>query len=185
MADREKLIQRYSDLLDAELDGDELQAVALLDAAAAPYRTIEPPASLDHAVERFVRQRRAPALNGASIEPVPSETARYSSSPSRLPTRLRTSWLRQGLGMVAAVLAVALLAGVLAVTFRNQGGGPARRIGRRRDISDSIVSHGRITERTDRHGVMPMRRRGAANVELQPPPAESLLRLQYSPANIP
>ena len=121
MADRNELIQRYSDLLDSELDDDELQAVALLDAAAAPYRQIEPPVSLDRAVERFVRQRRAPALNGASIEPVPSETARYSSSPSRLPTRMRTGWLRQGLGMVAAVLAVALLAGVLAVTFRNQG----------------------------------------------------------------
>ncbi len=139
MADRNELIQRYSDLLDSELDDDELQAVALLDAAAAPYRQIEPPVSLDRAVERFVRQRRAPALNGASIEPVPSETARYSSSPSRLPTRMRTGWLRQGLGMVAAVLAVALLAGVLAVTFRNQGGDQQGGLGGGATATDAVA----------------------------------------------
>ncbi len=123
MADRVDLIQRYSDLLDEKTDGDELQAVALLDEAAAPYRQIEPPASLDRAVERWGRQRRAPAANGISIEPVPIDKATNTTTHSHPPTRLRTGWLRQGLGMVAAVLAVALLAGVLAVTFRNQGGG--------------------------------------------------------------
>ncbi len=120
MADREHLIQRYSDLLEPDVDADLLPVVALLDDAAAPYRRMEPPAKLDAAVLGLTRQRRAASGNEHVASPTNLDTSAAPAMPSRVVTRLRTG-LRQSLGMVAAVLVLVLVAGVLAVTFGNLG----------------------------------------------------------------
>ena len=123
MVDREHLIQRYSDLLEPDFDDELLQVVATLDDAAAPYRRIEPPVELDTAVLGLTRQPRAASGNGHVASPTDLDTIAASDTRTPRLTRLRTGWLRQSLGMVAAVLVLVLVAGVLAVTFGNLGQG--------------------------------------------------------------
>ncbi len=121
MADREHLTHRYADLLEPEFDGALLQMVEALDEAAAPYRQLQVPHLLDASVHRLAASRRVPRVNGEPIQANELGPATRFEAPSRLPARLRTGWFRQGLGMVAAALVLVLLAGVLAVTFHNQG----------------------------------------------------------------
>lgn len=122
MVDKERLIQRYTDLFEPETDAEMLQVAAMLDEAVRDYRQLDVPARLDRAVEALSKQRRAPAVNGKLPESVEAKTSTAPGTLSRLPTKLRTGWFGQGIGMAAAAAVLILVGGILAVTFHSQGG---------------------------------------------------------------
>lgn len=122
MTDNDQLAQRYADLL--EPDADFLPLLAELDAAAAPYRTLEPPRSLDQAIEQLAHQRQPRATNGPlpeTIEPTPP-SASQDKTRHLLPQRLHGGYTRQLLGMVAAIIVLVLFAGLIAALLRGPGG---------------------------------------------------------------
>ncbi len=121
MDDRDQLKQHYADVFDSEPDADLLQMVDELHETAVLCRQGEPSSAVDRAIAQLARQRRqASASNGTTDHTDDQDTAVQSLVQVPPPTRLRTGWLRQGLGMVAAVTVLVLVAGILAVTFGNQ-----------------------------------------------------------------
>ena len=100
MTDNDQLAQRYADLLD--MDASFLPLVGELDAAAAPYRTLEPPPSLDQAIEQLSRQRTRATTNRPRPEAIETEPPSAAPAKTRhiLPERLR-GYRHQLLGMAA------------------------------------------------------------------------------------
>jgi len=121
MTDNDQLAQRYADLLD--MDASFLPLVGELDAAAAPYRTLEPPPSLDQAIEQLSRQRTRATTNRPRPEAIETEPPSAAPAKTRhiLPERLR-GYRHQLLGMAAAIVVLVLFAGLIAALLRGPGG---------------------------------------------------------------
>ncbi len=132
MDDRDQLKRRYADVLDAAPDDDLLQMVDELHEAAVLCRLGQPSAAVDQAIGQLARRRRASTPTDAVDPVVDFEVPAQMPEKTPPPTRLRSGWFRQSLGMVATILVLVLVGAILAVTFGNQrqsqqggiGGGP-------------------------------------------------------------
>ncbi len=121
MDDRDQLKRHYDDVFDSVPDADLLQMVDELHQAAVLCRQGEPSAAVDQAIAQLARPRRqTSATNGTVACGLDDDATALTQEEAPPPTRLRTGWFRQGLGMVAAIAVLLLVGGILAVTFGNQ-----------------------------------------------------------------
>lgn len=112
MASDDDLRRRYPDLFASDEPG-LADLVAGLDALASPYRRLDPPPALRHAI------RQADHAAMPKSEPMAKPFA-ANETPPHPHTRSLTEWhearrgrLRQGVEMVAGILALVLFAGLL------------------------------------------------------------------------
>jgi hypothetical protein len=131
MSNEEGLEQRYSDLVTSNTDPDLVRLIKELDAAGAVYRAMQPPASLDAAIRRLLRDRNTRLQQQGHAQHSVSRDSGGRNNDGQLSGDLlslhlvtrrddRRGWLRQGVELAAAALVIVFVAGLLVVAFGSQ-----------------------------------------------------------------